>query len=42
MSVSFYMDEHIHRAITSGLRLRGVNVLTVQEDGYGGYPDPII
>jgi hypothetical protein len=42
MSVSFYMDEHIHRAITSGLRLRGIDVLTVQEDGYGGYPDPII
>ena len=24
MSLSFYMDEHVHRAITSGLRLRGV------------------
>ena len=36
------MDEHIHRAITSGLRLRGIDVLTVQEDGYGGYPDPMI
>ncbi len=39
MSVAFYMDEHIHRAITSGLRLRGIDVLTVQEDGYGGYSD---
>jgi len=27
------MDEHVHRAITVGLRLRGVDVLTVQEDG---------
>ena len=27
------MDEHVHRAITSGLRLRGVDVLTAQEDG---------
>ncbi len=27
------MDENVHRAITSGLRLRGVDVLTVQEDG---------
>ncbi len=42
MSVSFYMDEHIHRAITLGLRLRGIDVLTVQEDGYGGYADLII
>lgn len=42
MSIRFYMDEHIHRAITSGLRLRGIDVLTVQEDGYSGYPDSII
>lgn len=36
------MDEHIHRAITTGLRLRGVDVLTVQEDQRTGFPDPII
>ncbi len=42
MSVTFYMDEHIHRAITAGLRLREIDVLTVQEDGYGGYSDSII
>ncbi len=42
MSVKLYMDEHIHRAITSGLRLRRIDVLTVQEDGYKGYPDSII
>lgn len=36
------MDEHIHRAITTGLRLRGLDVLTVQEDQRTGSPDPII
>jgi len=33
------MDEHIHRAITEGLRQRGVDVLTVQEDHRTGDPD---
>ena len=27
-----YMDEHVPYAITESLRLRGINVLTVQED----------
>jgi hypothetical protein len=27
------MDVHVHRAITDGLRLRGVDVLTAQSDG---------
>lgn len=36
------MDEHIHRAITTGLRLRGVDVLTVQEDGRAGLPDSLV
>ena len=33
MSVGVYMDVHISRAIVVGLRLRGVHVLTAQEDG---------
>ena len=33
MAIKFYMDQHIPRSITSGLRLRGVDVLTTQEDG---------
>ena len=33
MTIAFYMDVHVHRAITNGLRLRGVDVLTAQEDG---------
>jgi hypothetical protein len=33
MLVALYADVHIPRAITSGLRRLGVNVLTAQEDG---------
>lgn len=33
MSVALYMDVHVQRAVTSGLRLRGVDVLTSQQDG---------
>lgn len=33
MPLAFYMDQHIPRAITLGLRLRGVDVLTAYEDG---------
>lgn len=36
------MDENVHRAITTGLRLRGVDVLTVQEDQRAGFADPLI
>lgn len=37
--VPLYMDEHIPRAVTIGLRLRGLDVLTVQEDGFSGKSD---
>ena len=33
MSLQLYKDVHIPRAVTNGLRLRGVDVLTAQEDG---------
>ena len=39
MSIGFYMDEHVKRAVTNGLRLRGFDVLTTQEDGRSGWPD---
>lgn len=29
--IKFYMDEHVPTAVTAGLRLRGVDVLTAQE-----------
>ena len=31
--IRFYMDEHVPSAVTKGLRLRGVDVLTAQEVG---------
>jgi predicted nuclease of predicted toxin-antitoxin system len=34
MTIALYMDVHVHRAITTGLRLREVDVLTAQEDGH--------
>lgn len=38
--VRLYMDENVRGAVTRGLRQRGVDVLTVQEDGRAGTPDP--
>ena len=35
MSVELYMDVHVRRVVTDGLRSRGVDVLTAQEDGAG-------
>jgi Domain of unknown function (DUF5615) len=40
MTVRFYMDEQVPRQITVGLRMRNVDVLTVQEDGRAGLDDP--
>ena len=42
MSVALYMDVHVPRAITVGLRMRGVDVLTAQEDGADRLPDPAL
>ncbi len=33
MALAFYMDVHVPAAITEGLRRRGINVFTSQEDG---------
>jgi hypothetical protein len=40
MSIKLYMDENVPRQITLGLRLRDIDVLTVQEDSRMGLPDP--
>jgi predicted nuclease of predicted toxin-antitoxin system len=40
MTVKFYMDEQVPRQITLGLRLRNIDVLTVQEDDRAGLDDP--
>lgn len=42
MSVGLYMDENVRSAITEGLRLRGIDVLTAQDDGMNETPDPDI
>ncbi len=38
--IPLYMDEHVPKAITIGLRLRGIDILTVQEDNFSGKSDP--
>ncbi len=40
--IPLYIDEHVARAITEGLRLRGIDVLTVQEDGRRGISDAAV
>jgi predicted nuclease of predicted toxin-antitoxin system len=40
MSVRLYLDEHVNGAVKDGLRRDGIDVLTAQEDGRTGYPDP--
>ena len=40
MSVKLYMDEQVQGQITRALRARGVDVITVQEDGRDGAEDP--
>lgn len=36
------MDHHVPRAITNGLRLRGVDILTAHEDGASELQDPTL
>jgi len=36
------MDVHVPLAITHGLRLRGIDVLTAQEDHAASFPDPVL
>jgi len=42
VSIALYMDEQVPKPITVGLRQRGVDVLTTQEDKRTGVPDPIL
>lgn len=42
MPVGLYLDVHVPRAITQGLRLRGVDILTAQEDGTATLDDPAL
>lgn len=38
-SIRFYMDHNVHGEITDGLRQRGVDCLTLEEDGYKSAAD---
>jgi predicted nuclease of predicted toxin-antitoxin system len=42
MSAGLYMDVQVPLAITRGLRRRGVEVLTAQDDGATRMPDPAL
>ena len=42
MTFALYMDENVHGAITTGLRLRDVDVVTIQEDNRAGLADPLV
>jgi hypothetical protein len=40
MSLALYFDVHVRAAVAVGLRLRGVDVVTAQEDGAAEMADP--
>lgn len=42
MSVALYLDEHVPLAVAQGLRLKGVDVLTVQDDDRRGIADHLL
>jgi hypothetical protein len=42
MALALYMNQHVPRAITLGLRLRDVDVLTAYEDGASQMDDPAL
>jgi hypothetical protein len=42
MPIALYMDQHVPRAITTGLRSRGVDVITAYEDGASRLADPLL
>lgn len=39
MALAFYMDHHVPKAITSGLRTRNIEVITAHEDGADQFSD---
>jgi hypothetical protein len=42
VNVALYMDEQVPSAITEGLKRRGIDVMTVQADGWDGSDDTVI
>lgn len=41
MALQFYMNEHVPKPITTGLRIRAVDVLTAQEDSRAELEDSL-
>jgi hypothetical protein len=39
-SIRYYFDQHLQGSVAAGLRQHGVDVLTAQEAGRCGLPDP--
>lgn len=39
IGISYYLDEHVPNAVARGLRQRGVDVVTVNEEGMQGATD---
>lgn len=37
-----FADEHVHDGVVQALRLRGVGVVTVREQGMESTPDPVV
>ena len=42
MSIALYLDEHVPHAVAQALRLRGVDVITVQDDDRRGIADHLL
>ena len=42
MSLRLYVDEQVQRAITDAIRVQGVDVLTVKDDGHRHVRDPVL
>jgi predicted nuclease of predicted toxin-antitoxin system len=42
LSIALYFDEHVPRAVALGLRLRGIDVITVQDDDRRGIADRLL
>ena len=42
MAIALYMDQHVPKAITVGLRLRNVDVVTAYEDGADQFEDDLL
>ena len=40
--LALYMDNHVPRAITDGLRIRSIDVITAYEDGADDMDDPAL